>query len=83
MRSEGTAHKMNIGQILELHMGMAAKKLNVHIATPVLDGAKKDDVAAILEEAGMDPDGKTVLYNDGVLVHYMNCVTLPALLTSN
>ncbi len=61
LNPQGVPSRMNIGQILELHMGMAAKKLNVHIATPVLDGAKKDDVAAILEEAGMDPDGKTVL----------------------
>ena len=63
LNPQGVPSRMNIGQILELHMGMAAKKLNVHIATPVLDGAKKDDVAAILEEAGMDPDGKTVLYD--------------------
>ena len=63
LNPQGVPSRMNIGQILELHMGMAAKKLNVHIATPVLDGAKKDDVAEILEEAGMDPDGKTVLYD--------------------
>ena len=63
LNPQGVPSRMNIGQILELHMGMAAKKLNVHIATPVLDGAKKDDVAAMLEEAGMDPDGKTVLYD--------------------
>ena len=63
LNPQGVPSRMNIGQILELHMGMAAKKLNVHIATPVLDGAKKDDVAAILEEAGMDPDGKSVLYD--------------------
>ncbi len=63
LNPQGVPSRMNIGQILELHMGMAAKKLNVHIATPVLDGAKKDDVAAILEEAGMDPDGKTILYD--------------------
>ena len=63
LNPQGVPSRMNIGQILELHMGMAAKKLNVHIATPVLDGAKKDDVAAILEEAGMNPDGKTVLYD--------------------
>ena len=63
LNPQGVPSRMNIGQILELHMGMAAKKLNVHIATPVLDGAKKDDVAAMLEEAGIDPDGKTVLYD--------------------
>jgi len=54
---------MNIGQILELHLGMAAKNLNVHVATPVFDGAKRDDIAEMMAEAGMEPDGKTVLYN--------------------
>jgi len=63
LNPQGVPSRMNIGQILELHMGMAAKKLGVHIATPVLDGAKKDDIDAILAEAGMDPDGKTVLYD--------------------
>jgi len=42
---------------------MAAKKLGVHVATPVLDGAKEDDINKMLAEAGMDPDGKTVLYD--------------------
>ena len=63
LNPQGVPSRMNIGQILELHMGMAAKKLGVHIATPVLDGAKKDDIDAMLAEAGMDPDGKTVLYD--------------------
>ena len=59
----GVPSRMNIGQILELHLGYAAKKLGVHIATPVFDGAKTDDIKAMMEEAGMDPDGKTILYN--------------------
>ena len=63
LNPQGVPSRMNIGQILELHMGMAAKKLGVHIATPVLDGAKRDDIDAMLAEAGMDPDGKTVLYD--------------------
>ncbi|MBQ9853871.1 MAG: DNA-directed RNA polymerase subunit beta [Bacilli bacterium] len=63
LNPQGVPSRMNIGQILELHMGMAAKKLGVHIATPVLDGAKKDDVAAMMKEAGMDEDGKTILYD--------------------
>jgi len=54
---------MNIGQILELHLGMAAKKLGVYVATPVLDGAKADDIAKMMKEAGMDEDGKTILYD--------------------
>ena len=63
LNPQGVPSRMNIGQILELHMGMACKKLGVHIATPVLDGAKKDDIAAMMKEAGMDEDGKTVLYD--------------------
>ncbi len=59
----GVPSRMNIGQILELHLGMAAKKLNIHIATPVFDGAKTKDIEEMMKEAGMDPDGKTVLYN--------------------
>ena len=63
LNPQGVPSRMNIGQILELHMGMACKKLGVHIATPVLDGAKKDDIEKMMAEAGMDPDGKTVLYD--------------------
>ena len=63
LNPQGVPSRMNIGQILELHMGMACKKLGVHIATPVLDGAKKDDIEKMMAEAGMEPDGKTVLYD--------------------
>ena len=54
---------MNFGQVLEMHMGMAAKKLGVHIATPVFDGAHVDDIKDIMKEAKMDEDGKMVLYD--------------------
>jgi DNA-directed RNA polymerase subunit beta len=63
LNPQGVPSRMNIGQILELHMGMACKKLGVHIATPVLDGASIDDVKEMMKEAGMDEDGKTVLYD--------------------
>ena len=63
LNPQGVPSRMNIGQILELHMGMACKKLGVHIATPVLDGAKRDDIEKMMAEAGMDPDGKTILYD--------------------
>ena len=59
----GVPSRMNIGQVLELHLGMACKKLGVHIATPVFDGAKEEDVIEMMKEAGMDEDGKTVLYD--------------------
>ncbi len=59
----GVPSRMNIGQILELHLGMAGKKLGVHYATPVFDGASMEDINEAMQEAGMEPDGKTVLYN--------------------
>ena len=59
----GVPSRMNIGQVLELHLGMAAKKLGVHVATPVFDGAKGEDILEMMKEAGMDEDGKTILYD--------------------
>ena len=59
----GVPSRMNIGQVLELHMGMAARKLGQYIATPVFDGASLDDVADIMKEAGMPEDGKYTLYD--------------------
>ncbi len=63
LNPQGVPSRMNLGQILELHMGMAAKKLGVHVATPVFDGAKISDIQDMMAEAGMDKDGKTVLYD--------------------
>ena len=63
LNPQGVPSRMNFGQILEIHMGMAAKKLGVHIATPVFDGASIEDIQAMMKEAGMDEDGKTVLYD--------------------
>lgn len=59
----GVPSRMNIGQVLELHLGMAAKTLGIHVATPVFDGAREEDVWGILEEAGLPKDGKTILYD--------------------
>ena len=59
----GVPSRMNIGQVLELHLGMAAKNLGIHVASPVFDGANDDDVWSTIEEAGMARDGKTVLYD--------------------
>ena len=59
----GVPSRMNIGQILELHLGMAGKKLGVHYATPVFDSASWEDIQEQMAEAGMDEDGKTILYN--------------------
>ncbi|AJD89442.1 DNA-directed RNA polymerase subunit beta [Jeotgalibacillus malaysiensis] len=59
----GVPSRMNIGQVLEMHMGMAARAMGIHIATPVFDGANEEDVWETIEEAGMSRDGKTVLYD--------------------
>ncbi|MBM7650364.1 DNA-directed RNA polymerase subunit beta [Bacillus ectoiniformans] len=59
----GVPSRMNIGQVLELHLGMAARYLGMHVATPVFDGATEDDVWETIEEAGMSRDAKTVLYD--------------------
>jgi DNA-directed RNA polymerase subunit beta len=59
----GVPSRMNIGQVLELHLGMAARQLGIHVATPVFDGASDDDVWETVREAGMARDAKTVLYD--------------------
>jgi DNA-directed RNA polymerase subunit beta len=59
----GVPSRMNIGQVLEVHLGMAAMQLGIHVATPVFDGAKEYDVFDTMEEAGMQRNGKTVLYD--------------------
>ncbi len=61
LNPQGIPSRLNIGQVLEVHLGMAAKKLGVHIATPVFDGVTSDDLDAIMKEAGMNENGKTVL----------------------
>ncbi|MDQ7160910.1 DNA-directed RNA polymerase subunit beta [Lactobacillus delbrueckii subsp. lactis] len=59
----GVPSRMNIGQLLEIHLGRAARALGIHVATPVFDGASEDDVWDFVREAGVDSDGKTVLYD--------------------
>ncbi len=59
----GVPSRMNIGQILEVHLGMALKKLGYKIATPVFDGITNEEIFDMMKQAGMDPDGKTVLYD--------------------
>ena len=63
LNPQGVPSRMNFGQILEIHMGMACKKLGVHVATPVFDGAHISDIQEMMKEAGMAEDGKTVLYD--------------------
>jgi len=59
----GVPSRMNLGQVFELHLGMAAKKLGLHIASPVFDGATEEDVWKTLDEAGMPRDAKQVVYD--------------------
>lgn len=59
----GVPSRMNIGQVLEVHLGLAASKLGWHIATPVFDGAIESDIVECLKKAGYSQDGKTLLYD--------------------
>ena len=59
----GVPSRMNIGQVLEVHLGYAAKALGWKIATPVFDGATEQDIIETLREAGLSEDGKTILYD--------------------
>lgn len=59
----GVPSRMNIGQMFELHLGMAARELGIHVASPVFDGATEEDVFETIKEAGMAADAKTVLYD--------------------
>ncbi len=59
----GLPSRMNLGQILEVHLGGAAKALGWHVSTPVFDGATQEDVEELLQQAGMSPDGKSILYD--------------------
>ncbi|MBQ2937679.1 MAG: DNA-directed RNA polymerase subunit beta [Clostridia bacterium] len=59
----GLPSRMNLGQILEVHLGGAAKALGWHVSTPVFDGATQEDVEELLQQAGMSADGKSILYD--------------------
>ncbi len=59
----GVPSRMNIGQILEVHLGMALKKLGYRLATPVFDGITNEEIYDLMKQAGMDSDGKTILYD--------------------
>ncbi|MCH3977155.1 MAG: DNA-directed RNA polymerase subunit beta [Bacilli bacterium] len=59
----GVPSRMNIGQILEIHLGMACKRLGIKIATPVFDGMSNEEIFALMNEAGLPKDGKTILYD--------------------
>lgn len=76
LNPQGVPSRMNIGQVLELHLGIAAKKLGIKVATPVFDGATIEDIQEIMAEAGMSPDGKEVLYDGRTGEPFENKITV-------
>ena len=72
----GVPSRMNIGQVLEVHLGMAAKTLGWHIATPVFDGANEADIEECLKQAGRASDGKTILFDGRTGEAFENPVTV-------
>jgi len=59
----GVPSRMNVGQLLEMHLGWAAKKLGIRVITPVFDGAKEEDIRNLLKKAGLPEEGKVTLYD--------------------
>ena len=72
----GVPSRMNIGQVLEVHLGRAAMELGWKVMTPVFDGAREEDIRACLREAGLPEDGKTVLYDGRTGEPFDNRVTV-------
>ncbi len=72
----GVASRMNIGQVLEVHLGLAAKKLNWKVATPVFDGARESEIKELIKKAGLREDGKTILYDGRTGEPFDNPVTV-------
>ena len=72
----GVPSRMNIGQVLEVHLGYAAKALGWKVATPIFDGANEKDIAETLKLAGLREDGKTVLYDGRTGEPFDNLVTV-------
>ncbi len=72
----GVPSRMNIGQVLEVHLGYAAKALGWHVATPVFDGANEKDIRETLKLAGLREDGKTILYDGRTGEPFDNLVTV-------
>ena len=72
----GVPSRMNIGQVLEVHLGYAAKTLGWKVATPIFDGANEEDIANALQQAGLDPEGKSWLYDGRTGERFDNKVTV-------
>ena len=76
LNPQGIPSRMNIGQVLEMHLGLAAKKLGWHVATSVFDGANEYDIMDALEEAGYPRDGKLTLYDGRTGQSFDNRITV-------
>ena len=72
----GVPSRMNIGQVLEVHLGYAAKTLGYKVATPIFDGASYDEIQQELIKAGLDPEGKSWLYDGRTGERFDNKVTV-------
>jgi len=72
----GVPSRMNVGQILEIHLGWAAKTMGIHVATPVFEGAKEGDVRRMLREAGVSEDGQSILYDGRTGEQFSRQVTI-------
>ncbi len=72
----GVPSRMNLGQVLEVHLGLAAKKLGWHVATPVFDGANEEDIVSALKQAGYREDGKIFLRDGRTGEEFYNPVTV-------
>ena len=72
----GVPSRMNIGQVLEVHLGYAAHALGCKVATPIFDGATYSDIQEMLQQAGLDPEGKSVLYDGRTGEPFDNKVTV-------
>ena len=72
----GVPSRMNIGQVLEVHLGFAAKHLGYKVETPVFDGAHEEDIREALKQAGLREDGKTILYDGRTGRQFDNPVTV-------
>ena len=76
LNPQGIPSRMNLGQVLEVHLGMAAKALGWKVATPVFDGATDEEIKELLVEAGLRPDGKTILHDGRTGEKFDNPVTV-------
>jgi DNA-directed RNA polymerase subunit beta len=72
----GVPSRMNIGQVLEVHLGYAAKTLGYKVATPIFDGASYEEIQGELKRAGLDPEGKSWLYDGRTGERFDNKVTV-------